>query len=68
MRQVTGARYVSSFPLMLAKPSYEGAVFAGERGENLLDSGAPFYEVYETKDGLFMSLGALEPKFYMEFM
>ena len=53
---------------MLAKPSYELATFAGPRGENLLDSGAPFYEVYETKDGGFMSLGALEPKFYKEFM
>ncbi|KAL8287302.1 hypothetical protein RQP46_003754 [Phenoliferia psychrophenolica] len=65
---VTGARYLSSFVLMLAKPSYEGASFSGPRGENLLDSGAPFYEVYETKDGGYMSLGALEPKFYKEFL
>jgi alpha-methylacyl-CoA racemase len=35
-----------------------------ERGSNLLDSGAPFYEVYETKDGGFMAVGALEPQFY----
>ena len=35
-----------------------------ERGSNLLDSGAPFYEVYETQDGGFMAVGALEPQFY----
>jgi alpha-methylacyl-CoA racemase len=35
-----------------------------ERGANLLDSGAPFYEVYETQDGGFMAVGALEPQFY----
>jgi alpha-methylacyl-CoA racemase len=34
------------------------------RGTNLLDSGAPFYDTYETADGLFMSVGALEPQFY----
>ena len=34
------------------------------RGENLLDSGAHFYETYETKDGKYMAVGALEPKFY----
>lgn len=34
------------------------------RGENLLDSGAPFYDTYETADGRHMSVGALEPKFY----
>jgi alpha-methylacyl-CoA racemase len=39
-----------------------------ERGANLLDTGAPFYEVYETKDGKFVSLGALEPKFFAELV
>ncbi|HZE30508.1 MAG TPA: CaiB/BaiF CoA-transferase family protein [Actinoallomurus sp.] len=34
------------------------------RGTNLLDSGAPFYDTYETADGLHMSVGALEPQFY----
>lgn len=36
----------------------------GERGVNMLDTGAPFYEVYETKDGKYVAVGALEPKFY----
>ena len=34
------------------------------RGVNLLDTGAPFYEVYETADGGHMAVGALEPAFY----
>ncbi|MEJ2723911.1 MAG: CaiB/BaiF CoA-transferase family protein [Deltaproteobacteria bacterium] len=33
-------------------------------GTNLLDSGAPYYQVYETRDGRFMSVGALEGRFY----
>jgi alpha-methylacyl-CoA racemase len=39
-----------------------------ERGVNLLDSGAPFYDVYETADGRHMAVGAIEPKFYAEFI
>jgi alpha-methylacyl-CoA racemase len=35
-----------------------------ERGTNLLDTGAPFYEVYETADVGHVALGALEPQFY----
>jgi alpha-methylacyl-CoA racemase len=34
------------------------------RGHNLLDGGAPFYDSYETADGRFISLAALEPKFF----
>jgi len=39
-----------------------------ERGTNLLDSGAWFYEVYETADGGHVSLGSLEPNFYAELL
>ncbi|WP_323791004.1 CaiB/BaiF CoA-transferase family protein [Nocardioides sp.] len=35
-----------------------------ERAGNLLDGGIPFYDVYETSDGLHMSVGALEPQFF----
>jgi alpha-methylacyl-CoA racemase len=35
-----------------------------ERGTNLLDTGAPFYEVYECADGRHVAVGALEPEFY----
>jgi len=34
------------------------------RGKNLIDTGAPFYDTYECKDGRFMSVGALEPQFF----
>lgn len=39
-----------------------------KRGENLLDSGAHFYDVYETSDGLYLSVGAIEGKFYAELL
>jgi len=35
-----------------------------ERGVNFLDGGAPFYDVYETKDGKYVAVGALEPRFF----
>jgi alpha-methylacyl-CoA racemase len=35
-----------------------------ERGVNLLDSGAHFYDTYETADGKFVSVGSIEPQFY----
>jgi alpha-methylacyl-CoA racemase len=39
-----------------------------ERGVNMLDGGTPWYDVYETADGKHMAVGAMEPKFYAEFM
>jgi len=38
------------------------------RGHNLLDGGAPFYDVYETRDGKHVAVGSLEPKFYRELL
>lgn len=35
-----------------------------ERGNNLLDGGAPFYDVYETSDKEYVSIGSIEPQFY----
>ncbi|MEQ8742632.1 CaiB/BaiF CoA-transferase family protein [Parasphingorhabdus sp.] len=37
-----------------------------ERGVNLLDTGAHFYDTYETADGKFISIGSIEPQFYAE--
>ncbi len=37
-----------------------------ERGVNMLDTGAPWYDVYETKDGKYVAVGAIEPKFFSE--
>ncbi len=39
-------------------------VWVDERDANLLDGGAPFYDVYETADGKFVAIGPLEPQFY----
>jgi alpha-methylacyl-CoA racemase len=39
-----------------------------ERGSNLLDTGAPFYEVYATSDGKYLAVGALESQFYAELL
>jgi alpha-methylacyl-CoA racemase len=38
------------------------------RGANLLDSGAHFYDVYETADGEWVSIGSIEPQFYAELL
>jgi alpha-methylacyl-CoA racemase len=45
-----------------------GGGFKEERVSNLLDGGAPYYDVYETADGEHMSVGSLEPQFYEEFV
>jgi alpha-methylacyl-CoA racemase len=42
--------------------------WSDERGTNLFDSGAPFYDVYQARDGTFVSVGAIEPKFYDELV
>jgi alpha-methylacyl-CoA racemase len=38
------------------------------RGENVLDTGAPWYDTYETKDGKHVAIGSIEPKFYEELL
>lgn len=45
-----------------------GGMWSGEPGTNLLDSGAHFYETYETSDGGFVAVGALEPQFYARLL
>jgi len=37
-------------------------------GTNMLDGGAPYYQTYETADGKFMAVGAIEGRFYQEFI
>ncbi len=39
-----------------------------DRGTNMLDTGAPFYDVYECSDGKFVSIGSIEPQFYAELL
>jgi alpha-methylacyl-CoA racemase len=40
----------------------------GPRGANIIDSGAPFYDVYECADGAYISVGSMEPHFYDELL
>jgi alpha-methylacyl-CoA racemase len=43
-------------------------LWTDERGVNMLDTGAHYYEVYECSDGKFLSVGAIEPQFYAELL
>ena len=43
-------------------------IWSEERGDNILDSGAPWYDVYETKDNKYVAIGSLERRFYGELM
>lgn len=68
--QVVDAAMVDGAALLMAM--FFGFRAAGghstERGTNLLDGGAPFYDTYETADGKPIAVGALEPKFYAELI
>jgi len=43
-------------------------LWSPERGTNLLDTGAHFYDVYECADGGYVSIGSIEPQFYAELL
>ena len=59
-----GSSVLGMFPRALSV----AGLWEGPRGENLLDGGAPFYRTYETEDGRYIAVGALEPRFYSEFI
>jgi alpha-methylacyl-CoA racemase len=59
-----GAGYLSSFTHALI----QAGSWRGTPGHNLLDSGAPFYDVYECADGRHLAVGPLEPQFYAELL
>ncbi|XP_063973206.1 alpha-methylacyl-CoA racemase [Diachasmimorpha longicaudata] len=61
---VEGCAYVGSWLFRTQK-----SVFWGRpRGQNIVDCGVHFYDTYETKDGKFMAVGALESNFYSIFL
>jgi alpha-methylacyl-CoA racemase len=43
-------------------------IWEDERGTNMLDTGAHFYDVYEAADGKYVSIGSIEPQFYAELL
>jgi alpha-methylacyl-CoA racemase len=62
---------------MVEGASLLAAMFAGflasnnwseERGTNILDTGAPWYNVYETRDGKHVSIGSIETRFYQDLL
>ena len=68
--QVVDAAIVDGAASLMAMPfAFLGAgLWQDRRGSNLLDTGAPFYDVYETSDGGWMAVGPLEPQFYAAFV
>lgn len=75
-RGISGRGGVASTSILAGtiglSPMFHGMLAAGrwnlERCNNLLDGKLPFYRVYRTKDARFMSVGALEAKFYLELL
>jgi alpha-methylacyl-CoA racemase len=47
---------------------YAAGMINDRRGENLVDSGSHFYDVYQTADGKYISIAAIEAKFYDELL
>lgn len=68
--QVVDAAIVDGVSHLLAGTHARMAsgTWADERGVNLFDGGAPFYSVYDTADGTYMAVGAVEPQFYAAFV
>ncbi|CAG5134826.1 unnamed protein product [Candidula unifasciata] len=60
---VEGSAYVASF-----LDTNRNTLFADARGTNMLDGGAAFYDTYVTKDGQYMAVGSLEPKFFADLI
>jgi len=68
--QVVDAAMVEGASLLAAMFSgfLAAKTWSENRGDNILDTGAPWYNVYETKDGKYVSIGAIEARFYEELL
>jgi alpha-methylacyl-CoA racemase len=68
--QVVDAAMVDGSASMMAMTHslMAAGLWSEERGMNILDTGAHFYEVYETMDGRYVAVGAIEAKFYEELL
>ncbi|MGH9020117.1 MAG: CaiB/BaiF CoA transferase family protein, partial [Acidimicrobiales bacterium] len=64
--QVVDAAMVDAAAMMMAMTHsfLNAGYWREERGVNILDTGAPFYEVYETLDHRYVAVGAIEPQFF----
>jgi alpha-methylacyl-CoA racemase len=68
--QVVDAAMVDGVPAMmgLLHGMLARGLWSEQRGRNLLDGSAPFYRTYQTADGKYVSVGALEPEFFAELV
>jgi alpha-methylacyl-CoA racemase len=68
--QVVDAAMVDGAALLMAPlfGAWASGFWNEARGTNLLDSGAPFYDVYECSDGRWLAIGAIEPQFYAQLL
>jgi crotonobetainyl-CoA:carnitine CoA-transferase CaiB-like acyl-CoA transferase len=68
--QVVDAAMVDGAASLMAKAcgSFAAGQMTMERGTNVLDSGAPFYDAYECADGRWIAVGAIEPQFHAELL
>jgi alpha-methylacyl-CoA racemase len=68
--QVIDAAMLDGVALLMAGPLslLAGGMWTEQRGDNMTDGGAPYYDTYETADGRFVSVAALEPRFYRELL
>ncbi len=66
--QVVDAAMVDGVSSLMTQPygTFAAGMMTNERGTNITDGGAPFYEVYECADGGWIALGAVEKKFYAQ--
>ena len=68
--QVVDAAMVDGVASLMTQPhgTFAAGMMSHERGTNITDSGAPFYDVYKCSDGKWVSIGAVEKKFYQEVL
>ena len=68
--QVVDAAMVDGVASLMTQPhgTFAAGMMTNERGTNITDSGAPFYDVYECSDGKWVAIGAVEKKFYAQVL
>ncbi len=68
--QVIDAAMVDGVASLMTQPhgTFAAGMMSNDRGTNITDSGAPFYDAYECSDGKWVSIGAVEKKFYAQVL
>src|SRR6185437_7941351 len=57
-----------SYLMSMVYSGYASGLWRNERGANLVDGGAPFYDTYECADGKYVAVGAMEPQFFEQLV